>query len=57
MKTSDNLLWDIEIQTHHLILAGRPDFIIVNNNNKKKKKRKKRELAELWTILSRLTTE
>ena len=43
------LLWDFEIQTDHLISARRPDLIIIKN--------KKRELAKLWTLLSRLTTE
>ena len=42
------LLWDFDIQTDHLILARRPDLIIIN---------KKRELAKLSTLLSRLTTE
>ena len=40
------LLLDFKIQTNHLILARRPDLEI-----------KKRELAELWTLLSRLTIE
>ena len=40
------LLWDFEIQTDHLILARQPDLTT-----------KKRELAGLWTLLSRLTTE
>ena len=44
------LLWDFEIQTDHIISARRPDLIIINNN-------KKREPAELWTWLSRRTTE
>ena len=44
------LLWDFDIQMDHLISARRPDLIITNNN-------KKRELAKLWTLLSRLTTE
>ena len=39
------LLWDFDIQTDHLMSAGRPDLIIIN---------KKKELAELWTLLSRL---
>ena len=43
------LLWDFDIQTDHLISARRPDLIIINN--------KKRELAKLWTLLSRLTTK
>ena len=28
-----NLLWDFDIQTHHLITARRPDLIIINNNS------------------------
>ena len=43
------LLWDINIQTDHLIPARRPDLIIINN--------KKRELAKFSTLLSRRTTE
>ena len=42
------LIWDFDIQTDYLISARRPDLIIINN---------KRELAELWTLLSRRTTE
>ena len=55
------LLRNFDIQTDHLISARRPDLIIINNKKKKKKKekkgKKKRELAELWILLSRLTTE
>ena len=29
------LLWDIDIQTDHLISARRPDLIVINNNKKK----------------------
>ena len=29
------LLWDLEIQTDHLISVRRPDLVIVNNNNNK----------------------
>ena len=43
-------LWDIDIHTDHLILARRPDLIIIN-------KKKRRELAKLLTFLSWLTTE
>ena len=43
------LLWDFEIQTDHLISARRPDLVIINT--------KKTELAEMWTLLFRLTTE
>ncbi len=42
------LLWDFDIQTDHLISARRSDLIIT---------KKKRELANLWTLLSPLTTE
>ena len=42
-------LWDFNIQTDHLILARRPDLMIINN--------KKRAFAKLSTLLSRLTTE
>ena len=40
--------WDFNIQTDHRISAWRPDLIIIN---------KKRELAELLTLLSRVTIE
>ena len=43
------LLWDVDIHTDHLILARRPDLIIIN--------KKKREFAKLPTLLSQLTTE
>ena len=43
------VLWDFDIQTDDLILARRPNLIVIN--------KKKRELAKLWTLLSRLTTE
>ena len=43
------VLGDFDIYMDHLILARQPDLIIVN--------KKKRELAELWTLLSWLTTE
>ena len=39
-------LRDFDIQTNHLISARWPDLVIIN---------KKRELAKLWTLLSRLT--
>ena len=42
------LLWDFKIQGDHQTSARRLELIIVNN--------KKRELAELWTLLSRRTT-
>ena len=44
------LLWDFDIHTDHLISARRPGLIIINNN-------KKREIAKLWILLFRLTTE
>ena len=31
------LLWDFDIQMHHLISARRPDIIIINNKKKKKR--------------------
>ena len=34
------ILWDIDIETDHIILARLPDQVIVN---------KKRELTEKWT--------
>ena len=34
------VLWDFEIETDHLILARRPDLVIINT---------KREPVELWT--------
>ena len=33
-----NVLWNFEIQTDHLILARRPDVVIVNKKKKKNKK-------------------
>ena len=36
------LLWDVDIQTDHLISARRLDLIIINNKKRKEKKRKKR---------------
>ena len=53
-KKMHKFLWDFEIQTDHLISSRRPDLIVINQ---KKKKKKKRDLAELGTLLSRLTTE
>ena len=50
---TQKILWDFDMQTDHLISARRPDLIVIN----KKKKEKKRELAKLWTRLSRLTTK
>ena len=47
-NNTQKLLWDFDIHTDHLISARRSDLIIIN---------KKRELAKLWTLLSRLTTE
>ena len=43
------LILDFEIQTHHLISARRPDFVIVTK--KKKRKKEKRELAGLADII------
>ena len=42
------LLWNFDIQTDHLTSVRRPDLIIFN---------KKRELKQLSTLLSRMTTE
>ena len=36
------ILWDFEMQTDHLILARRPDLVIVNKKKKKKKEKKKK---------------
>ena len=36
------LLWDLDIQTGHQILARRPDLIIINKKKKQKTKKKKR---------------
>ena len=46
------LIWDLEIQTDHLILARH-----YNNKQKKKPTKIPRELAELWTFMSRMTPE
>ena len=48
-KTNE-FLWDSEIQIDHLISVRLPDLIIIN-------KKKKKEFAELWTLLSKLTSE
>ena len=37
------LLWDFETQKDHLILARRPNLVIVNKKEKKKKKREPTE--------------
>ena len=42
------LLLNFNVQTDHLILARRPDLIII---------KKKRKSAKLLTLLSQLTTE
>ena len=47
-NNTHKLLRDFDIHTDHLISVRRPDLIIIN---------KKRALAELSTLLSRLTTE
>ena len=33
-------LWDFDIQTDHLILARRPDHIVINKKKKKKKEKR-----------------
>ena len=48
------LLWDFGIRRDYLISARKQALIIIY---KKKKKKKKKDLAKLWTLLSRLTTE
>ena len=42
------LLWELNIQTDHLISDRRPDLIVIKN---------KKELVKLWTLLSQLTIE
>ena len=37
------ILWDFEMPTDHLILARRPDLVIVNKKKKKKKKEKRKK--------------
>ena len=34
MNDTHKLLWDLDIQTDHLIMAWRPDFIIIKKNKK-----------------------
>ena len=48
-KEMHKLPWDFERQTDHIISARRPDLITISKN--------KSEHAELWTLLSHLTTE
>ena len=36
-NATHKLLWDFNIQTDHLILAKRPDLIIINKKKRKKK--------------------
>ena len=47
---TNKILWDSEIQTDHPILGRQPNLEIIH-------KKKKKELAELWTLLYRLTPE
>ena len=35
-NNNNKLQWDFDIQTDHLILARRPDLIIINNSKKKR---------------------
>ena len=49
------LQWDFKVQTDHLISARRPNLVKINL--KKILKNGKRELTELCTLLSWLTTE
>ena len=46
-NNTHKLLWDFNIQTDHLIPAGRPDLIIINNINKKKKKKKEKKTCKI----------
>ena len=45
---TQKLLWDFDVQMDHLILARRPDLIII---------KKKKKSAKSWTLLSRQTTK
>ena len=47
------ILWDFEIQTDPLILARRPDIVLID----KKKKINKREFVILWILFFWQTTE
>ena len=48
-NNTDKLPRDFDRQMDNFISARRPDLIIIN--------KKKKDLAELWTLQSRLTTE
>ena len=50
-SVQEKFLWDFETQTDHLILAKRPNVIIIIILIIK------RELEDLWTLLSQPTTE
>ena len=41
------LFRDFEIQTDHLILARRPDLIIINKKKKRKKKKRKKRTCKI----------
>ena len=41
LNHNHKILWDFEIRTHQLILARRPDRMIINKKKKKKKKKRK----------------
>ena len=45
------LLWDIEIQTDHLILARRPDLLIDTTKKKQKKPKKTRRILEFVVLV------
>ena len=48
------ILRDFKIETDHLILARRPDLIIVNKKKKKKKKKKREKYLDLAKKLKKL---
>ena len=39
-NNTHKLLWDFDLQMYHVMLARRPDLIIINKKKKKKKKQK-----------------
>ena len=50
---SNKLLWDFNIQTDHLILARRPDIIIINKKRESAKLLKESEKKEKYLDLAR----
>ena len=54
----DSILWDLDLQTDHLISARRADLVLINKKKKKKKKKKQTNgFAVLWILLFRRTME